>query len=178
MKVYLDDERATPEGWHRVYWPDEAIALLQTEKVTEISLDHDLGDDQRGTGYDVILWIEEAVITRGFVPPKISVHSANSSAREKMELGIQSIQRHSMTLERSLAEFMGAFEMVFRHDWAYTNVMINGMVMDGANFLEPGLIDESEDWGARGALLEKYRTLSAMMKAKGISPISPFPLRT
>ncbi|SMP61364.1 hypothetical protein SAMN06265222_10785 [Neorhodopirellula lusitana] len=34
MKVYLDDGRTTPEGWHRVYWPDEAIALLKTGTVT------------------------------------------------------------------------------------------------------------------------------------------------
>jgi hypothetical protein len=47
MKVYLDDERTTPEGWHRVYWPDKAIALLKTGDVTQISLDHDLGDDDR-----------------------------------------------------------------------------------------------------------------------------------
>lgn len=93
MKVYLDDERTTPEGWVRVYWPDEAIAYLSEGVVTEISLDHDLGDDDRGTGYDVVLWIEEAVATQGFVPPKIRVHSANSSAREKMERGIQSIER-------------------------------------------------------------------------------------
>jgi len=61
--------------------------------VTEISLDHDLGDDERGTGYDVILWIEEAVATRGFWAPFVLVHSANTSARKKMELGIESIQR-------------------------------------------------------------------------------------
>ncbi|MFM5128625.1 cyclic-phosphate processing receiver domain-containing protein [Aeromonas veronii] len=58
MKLYLDDERKTPVGWIRVFWPDEAIAWLKTEMVTEISLDHDLGDDDRGTGYDVILWIK------------------------------------------------------------------------------------------------------------------------
>lgn len=51
----------------------------------ELSLDHDHGDDERGTGYDVVLWIEEAVMTRGFKPPKITVHSANSSARIKMQ---------------------------------------------------------------------------------------------
>lgn len=95
MKVYLDDERETPEGWVRVYWPKEAIDLLCTEKVDVISLDHDLGDDEKGTGYDVVLWIEEAVITTGFVPPKITVHSANSSARVKMELGIVSIVKHA-----------------------------------------------------------------------------------
>ena len=91
MKVYLDDERKTPEGWHRVYWPEEAIELLKTGVVEEISLDHDLGDDEHGTGYDVVLWIEEAVFTQGFTPPKMSVHSANSSARDKMESGIRSI---------------------------------------------------------------------------------------
>ncbi|MBF4391506.1 cyclic-phosphate processing receiver domain-containing protein, partial [Vibrio anguillarum] len=80
MKVYLDDERDTPEGWVRSYWPEEVIELLKSGNVTEISLDHDLGDDDHGTGYDVVLWIEEAVITRGFVPPIMKVHSANSSA--------------------------------------------------------------------------------------------------
>ena len=93
MKVYLDDERATPEGWHRVYWPEEAIELLRTGMVEVISLDHDLGDDDRGTAYDVVKWIEEQVVTAGFVPPVIRVHSANVSARTKMELGIRSIER-------------------------------------------------------------------------------------
>ncbi len=93
MKVYLDDERVTPDGWKRVYWPDEAIELLKTGEVSDISLDHDLGDDQRGTGYDVILWIENAVATEGFSAPQIFVHSANSSARLKMEAGISAIQR-------------------------------------------------------------------------------------
>jgi hypothetical protein len=93
MRVYLDDERATPDGWVRTYWPSEVIALLETGQVVELSLDHDLGDDQRGTGYDVVLWIEEAVALNGFVPPRISVHSANSSARDKMLAGIRSIEQ-------------------------------------------------------------------------------------
>ncbi len=46
--------------------------------MTELSLDHDLGDDAHGTGYDVLTWIEEAVAIRGFHPPRISVHSAES----------------------------------------------------------------------------------------------------
>lgn len=61
--------------------------------VSEIGLDHDLRDDIRGTDYDVILWTEKDVITKDFKPPpkKITVHSANSSARHKMELGIAAI---------------------------------------------------------------------------------------
>jgi hypothetical protein len=91
--VYLDDERPTPEGWVAVRWPEEAIALLEGGQVVELSLDHDLGDDEHGTGYDVLLWLEEAVATRGFVPPRVRVHSANSSARQKMELAIVRIER-------------------------------------------------------------------------------------
>jgi hypothetical protein len=56
MRVYLDDERPAPEGWVRVYWPEEAVAL------------------------------------RGFRPPRMSAHSADSSARQKMASGIRAIE--------------------------------------------------------------------------------------
>lgn len=75
--------------------------MLKSGEVEEISLDHDLGDDSRGTGYDVVLWIEEAVATSGFVPPAMVVHSANSSARAKMEAGIRAIERLSRETDRS-----------------------------------------------------------------------------
>jgi hypothetical protein len=93
MKIFLDDERPAPAGWVRARWPDEVIALLETEEVEALSLDHDLGDDSRGTGYDVILWIEEAVALRGFIPPRITVHSANPTAAARMQAGIESIGR-------------------------------------------------------------------------------------
>jgi hypothetical protein len=95
LKVYLDDERQTPDGWVRTYWPEEVIELLKTGNVEEISLDHDLGDDEHGTGYDVVLWIEEQVFVNNFVPPRMKVHSANSSARVKMESGIRSMEKRS-----------------------------------------------------------------------------------
>lgn len=44
--------------------PDEEIRLLETGAGNEIRLDHDLGNESRGTGYDMILWIEEAVALR------------------------------------------------------------------------------------------------------------------
>jgi len=93
LKIYLDDERPIPDGWHGCRWPEEVIQLLKTGGVTHLSLDHDLGDDAHGTGYDVVLWIEEQVVTTGFKPPEIVVHSANVSARVKMEAGIRSIQK-------------------------------------------------------------------------------------
>lgn len=93
MRVWLDDVREAPPGWTRVRWPDEAIALLRAGQVAEVSLDHDLGDDDRGTGYDVLIWIEEAVATEGFCPPAMRVHSANPPARRKMEQSIAAILR-------------------------------------------------------------------------------------
>ena len=93
MKLYLDDEREAPEGWVRVRRPGEAIRLLKAGGVSELSLDHDLGNERRGTGYDVVLWIEKAVATSGFVPPMMTVHSSNASARAKMEAGLERIRR-------------------------------------------------------------------------------------
>ncbi len=93
MKVFLDDERPPPPGWKLVRWPEEVIALLEAGGVDEVSLDHDLGDDEHGTGYDVLLWIEEAVATSDFEPPALRVHSANTSARLKMEAAIRAIGR-------------------------------------------------------------------------------------
>ena len=78
-------------------------------------------------------------------------------------------------VETALAESMGAFEIVFRYDWDHTRTMI-GDQAEGATFVEPGLDDESEDWGARGALLEKYRALVVAMKEVGIEPNFPFSL--
>lgn len=93
-KVYLDDLRPAPAGWTRVFWPNEAISLLKLGDVSDLSLDHDLGDDDRGTGNDVLLWVEQQVATSGFIPPRtINVHSANSSAEQKMKSGIASVYR-------------------------------------------------------------------------------------
>ncbi len=93
IKIWLDDERPEPAGWSAVRWPNEAINLLATRRVTHIGLDHDLGDDSRGTGYDVIAWIEAAVRNQSIIPPIITVHSANPAARIRMLAGIEAIQR-------------------------------------------------------------------------------------
>lgn len=89
MKVFLDDVRNTPEGWVRVYWPDEAIELLKSGDVTHISLDHDLGDDDRGTGDDVVTWLQEQVYFYNMKPPVITVHSDNGPGIQKMRSGIE-----------------------------------------------------------------------------------------
>ncbi|MGW8177493.1 MAG: cyclic-phosphate processing receiver domain-containing protein, partial [bacterium] len=80
VKVFLDDERPTPDGWIHARWPEDVINHLKNGNVEEISLDHDLADplvEGQGycssiaerTGYDVLVWIEEQVALNGFVPP-------------------------------------------------------------------------------------------------------------
>ena len=100
MKLYVDDDlehRPTPEGWARVYTAEEAILMLEGDDVTEISLDHDLGDldhDPEQTGYTVLLHIESKVVwDEEYQAPKIKIHTANPSVRPKMEAGVASIER-------------------------------------------------------------------------------------
>jgi hypothetical protein len=98
MKVFLDDERATPEGWTGVKTPEEAIELLKTDRVTHLSVDHDLGLSDDRTGYTVLLWIEEQCAENAFRPPSISIHSANAGARRKMDLAVESIRERGRQL--------------------------------------------------------------------------------
>jgi hypothetical protein len=97
MRVWLDDLRPMPEGYDthvKTAW--EAIELLKTGKVTAISLDNDLGDDERfGQGYDVAKWLEEAYLTGGMteiIP--IFLHTANPVARAKMHTCLHNIWKH------------------------------------------------------------------------------------
>lgn len=93
MKIYLDDERNTPLGWVRCYWPSEVITLIVQGGVSIVSLDHDLGDDDI-TGYDVVTWLEEQVYSDpSFIPPEIVVHSANPVGKARMIQGINNIKR-------------------------------------------------------------------------------------
>jgi hypothetical protein len=93
VKVYLDECRPTPAGWVPARWPQEVIRLLEQGGVAELSLSHELGDDAHGTGYDVLTWITEAVVGRGFQPPRIRVHSATPAAGQRMLQAISTIER-------------------------------------------------------------------------------------
>lgn len=95
VAVWLDDERPAPEGWVACRWPAEVIDLLEQGAVAQMSLDHDLGDDARGTGYDVLAWLEDAVAMRGYKPPTIHVHTSNPAARARMLAAVDAIGRLS-----------------------------------------------------------------------------------
>ena len=95
MKLYVDDVRQAPEGWQLAKTAGTAIAILMRETIEELSLDHDLGDPEAGTGYDVIVWLEEKAFSGNWqhVPPVIWVHSANPIGRQRIQAGIDAIEQ-------------------------------------------------------------------------------------
>lgn len=97
LRLWLDDERPAPDGWVVCRWPDDMIRLLidnrEPGQIERISLDHDLGDDVRGTGYDVLVWIERAVYHNGYTPPAIQLHTANPAAMVRMRAAVDAIWR-------------------------------------------------------------------------------------
>ena len=94
LYVWLDDVRPAPEGWTWVKTPEEVVALLETGRVERLNLDHDLGLDEDRTGYAVLVWLEEAVMLRGFTAPaSIAIHSANPVGRQRMQRAIEAIAR-------------------------------------------------------------------------------------
>lgn len=84
LRVWLDDVRPAPAGWHRVHSVNDAIRLLQTgAAVSEMSLDHDLGDysGDGGDGVKLVLWMAEHECW----PDRVRVHSMNPVGRANME---------------------------------------------------------------------------------------------
>ncbi|MBE0430081.1 MAG: hypothetical protein IBX61_09470 [Thermoleophilia bacterium] len=93
MKVWLDDELPMPDGYDQhVKTSVEAIALLVNERVRLISLDHDLGEERNGSGYDVAKFIEQAAYMGTISPIVVRIHSANPVGRARMEQAIARAQ--------------------------------------------------------------------------------------
>lgn len=94
MKVYLDDERVTPEGWIRTHTVQETISKLLTGEVSHLSLDNDLGSlDPNAEGYQVLNFLEETIYSDPTFPlPIITIHSANASRAPMMRKIVQKLE--------------------------------------------------------------------------------------
>ena len=88
MKLSVDDYRKAPDNhWTVAKNSTEAIIILDSLPVEELSLDHDLGGKK--TGYDIICWIEKQMETNNFIPPqKIICHSSNPVDEQNIELAL------------------------------------------------------------------------------------------
>jgi hypothetical protein len=96
LRVWLDDlleDRAAPRGWIHVTTAPAAIALLESGQVVELSLDHDLGDDElAGKGIHVVDHIAESQIVDGrdlWPRDGITLHTANAAGRDQMARAIE-----------------------------------------------------------------------------------------
>ena len=85
---------------------------------------------------------------------------------------------------RAVRDFVASFEAVFDDDWEYTKEMLGigeeapdqeaalreiglvtiPFVSRNGTFLKPLIEDEIENWGNRGALLQHYRRLKALLR--------------
>ncbi len=96
MKLWLDDERPAPEGWvwvKTVYDAEQAFLNAGGDTVTELSVDHDLGETER-PGYDLLVWLETAVYVGALYAPRITIHSMNAGARRKMQQCVDKIHSY------------------------------------------------------------------------------------
>jgi hypothetical protein len=98
MRVYLDDVRNPPLfdtlgkqlDWVIVRTASECIDLIKSGGVEFISFDHDLGNDEDGTGYDVAKFIEKSVAMGDFDPINYSIHSANPVGANNIDCAMKS----------------------------------------------------------------------------------------
>ena len=95
MKLFLDDIRyphwvgLVDEEWIIARSFEEAVELiLKNGFPSEISFDHDLGEEDAKTGYDLAKWIVDYDIDHGgtkmSVDFKFNVHSANPVGAENI----------------------------------------------------------------------------------------------
>ena len=109
LRVWLDDDvvdRRGPEGWVHVTTSADVIRLLDSGRVVELSLDHDLGNDQEaGRGIDVIDYLAEQQEVHGrrlWPRDGITLHTANPYGRDAMARAIHNYAGRTLAVEESV----------------------------------------------------------------------------
>ena len=94
LRVWLDDDledRDAPTGWVQTTTVAQTVALLETGRVVELSLDNDLGGDEHGEGKQVVDFICEQQFLYGrllWPADGLTLHTANANARDQMARAI------------------------------------------------------------------------------------------
>ena len=93
INLYVDDLRDCPNGFVIARTVEEAINYLENYKVSILSLDHDLGEDETcrllPTGYDLVKYMCE----NGLRADRIYLHTDNGVGRENMYHTLKGAQR-------------------------------------------------------------------------------------
>ena len=85
----------------------------------------------------------------------------------------EAVARRAGDFQRALLAFLTSFKLVFGYDWEFSRDIFQSdslgwYIQDGHTFLNPGVEDESNNWGNRGGLLASYRHLLAVMEQMGL----------
>ena len=121
IKIFLDDIRIPlDEQWIIIksyYDFIEYIPKIDFKEISEISLDHDLGDEseKEKTGFDVAKWLVDYCIDNDYIMPQIKVHSSNTVGADNIILLINNFlsfssytptaYRHVVELKRGIKIF-------------------------------------------------------------------------
>lgn len=105
IKLWVDDDledRKAPEGWLHVQTVPEALKVLDTGRVSELSLDHDLGDDKLyGRGVDIVDFLCEKDFSGSPLwPSQIRLHTANPHGRDVM---LRALQKYNQAYKLSFS---------------------------------------------------------------------------
>lgn len=79
IHVYMDDIRRCPIGFTLVRSVDECIELLRLVEVDILSLDYDMGPDEK-TGAEVA----KVIATEGLYPREIFLHTSSMAGKKSM----------------------------------------------------------------------------------------------
>lgn len=119
IKLFVDDIREAPEGWHCARTVTEAIRILDERDVSEVSLDHDIshavgldsvmkpypcGETFEPVARFIALLHEEG----GTYPDVVTIHTANPIGGEKMRAILERCD--GITVEVQLGKPCNRFE--------------------------------------------------------------------
>ena len=94
MKLFIDDIRRCPQGWEVARNVTEAIRIIATQNVGEISIDH---DSSHGTNentstevscpcdFTAVAYFIGEKCQNNFINPKITVHSVNPDGAKRIK---------------------------------------------------------------------------------------------
>lgn len=95
IRLWVDDIRPAPPEYNvTVNNVVDAIMHLNTGRVVEISLDHDLGDENVGTGYMIAKFIE--MKAHEGVLPRLTwhLHTDNAAGRRYMDMALKNADKY------------------------------------------------------------------------------------
>lgn len=86
-KIYLDDVRPCPDGWHLARSVEDAKHIVKAADMAgtfEVSCDHDLGEDESGRELPNGCAFLAFLLANDYVPTSITLHSSNPVGLKNM----------------------------------------------------------------------------------------------